>query len=843
MTAPEVLISNDLDRLYARLRQNFALLPQNPFLKCYVVVSDIHMKTVVQVELAKSSGVMFNQKIVTLEDDIPSDADAVHLFAVTTGKDDFFTKWPNAKVFFYMLSPCMHFFSDICSDREVKRLKKRLTEKQAKALQGYLLDRSKLLANHCILFRESISTIDEKLADFEEEYVVKKWVLDDPSLSNCIRHDVVKEVINSPRRCLDLIHNELLLLAPPQMACEPDSSFELHKAPTVQREVEVLYHYIQKIEPEVSGQIVVYAPDIELYRPYIKSLFTHSYQIIGTKENELLEPFLKICDLHYTPKRVIELFQNSSFMKKCGVDSSVLPLVAACLERFSKEEIVMSFITTSKGEIAIGSSDSEAIGKCLATRDMLYSDIQVLASEKLRSNLEWQKLFIAILERYFEPSSDFYLLKNALIKCSRRASEAIDMDKAIELFQEELCAMQLPALANASIIFTSIGALRSLPKDAVCFLGMNEEARIDSHLFIEAILTAKKFLHISYRSYSFKERSYLAPAKIVLDLLEVVKVPIIDHPLASSSEDVYFPVENSKNLLHISREVELPDIVYIHELTQAAKYPLKTYLQQHLGLYLQEHRRDAPATEFEVLDPKTFKPLQRQAFTLSKPRADALAAAEYKFLPPAVQRAACMLLDEEVSLFLDTAKELGLKNDAAITVELSVACKKMYEAMPNHYRIPAITVEIQGKPVTIAGTLTHIYPEGIVLFEKKTAGALYKAWPEILLLNMLKSHLPIESNVHFLKDGKKQAISLDNPLQLLQEYVSYAIECKSSPSCIYPDVVNELMQSKTCSAKLEKLFDPYLAFYLSRVEPQELEKVVEASMARAYSLFGVLHEL
>ncbi len=948
-------MSNSIEQLFVRLKEEIGSQLQNPFYTVEIIVPDAHVKTVVALELAKSRDVLFGVELTTLlelsqkvsgtsfldmviaatgvglngeaavklanelvlemwygcvkeaekppayhlakqrlslraiQQRIP---DQTHLFGVSAlcplVNDYLFERCSHADVIYYVLSACMHFWSDICSDQEAKRLTRRVNAKHAQALAGYLYDRSKLLANNGTRAREFMSYLEEKLSDFHEEYVIKNWVAKDVAYSESLRLEAVCRVIESQPTLLDVLQNDLLLMGRGDHKridfSKSDGSVELHKAPTAAREVEILYQYIQKLQPTLSGQIVVFAPDIEVYKPYIQSLFTHNTQIIAAKEGVILPLFLQIVQMPYKrmqAKKIFELFQCRPFRKKCGIEADDLSMLAACLELFDtsqeafKEQAILSWITSSKRLIELTTGDAEVIGKCLATLESLYGDITILTATKTKSLDEWVKLFLIILEKYFEPSLDdaeeFYAIKEALkIVCQNESAshlEAIDQEQALSIVKVAIDAAveKREHIALAPIVFASLGCVRILPREAVCFLGMNEGSfprassqwlrklgflhsakppytvsTIDRHLFIEALLTTTRMLYISYQSYSYEDRSFLEPAGIIEDILETLdlactignKMPsevlINDHPLESCSQEGLVPQIQVQTSVLKSVSSDFSEVIYTHELSQVARSPLKAYMQQGLGLYLREYKAKVRATEFEVLDPRTFGSMKKQTFTMAEDEARCYALQQYRFLPMALKVAACELFDDDIEALKKNAKILGVQIDASVDIELSLTSKSVEEVSPGIWKIPALTFVIDGKTVALAGRITGLYKEGVVVFDKKSKPALFKAWPEILLANVLAESFSIQPKVLFIKDAKEQSFAIEDPSKRLSEYIAYALDCRKMPSCLYPDWIDELSAEEAPSAKLTEpsdfiKSDPYLELYLSRASLGELK--------------------
>lgn len=917
---PNVFMSNSFDLLFERLKQNFSNMPSDPFYKKELIVSDIHSKTLLQLELAKALGVLFGLKVKTIQDVVGASyltiyAEAIeqseaaralyvnekacsgwyqterepeqdgvqelHLFCVSALSYElnnyFFAKSKTCTVYYYVLTPCMHFWSDVCSDQEAKKLTKHLPIKQKKALREYLDDRSSLLANNGTRSREFIAYLQERLDDYEELYSVKRWMVEDPFYSQYVRHDVVGAVADGPVSLFDSLHADLLFVAKqPRMFSQGDTSVEIHKAPTLLREVEALYQYIQKIASKVSSRIVVFAPDIERYRPYIKSLFANSAEIVPNIQHELMDSFLEIIGFVYTrlkPKKLFELFQNRSFRKKSGIDGDDLAVIAAVLDRFDlseeslKKEVVLSWIGHDENKLQLATSEFVALGHFLATVDRLYSHIKALSEEKTRPVKAWQKLFIEILECYFLPSDELYTIKKAFINAAKVNVPSINLEQAVALsraaYKELQEKRESPCLKP--IIFATLGDVRSLPCDAVCFLGMNEGAfprtstdlqrtlgflhgfkkphtvrAIDRHLVIEALLLAKSMLYISYQSYAFTERTLLEPATIVVEIMEALGTQVVpvEHTLESSQ------LALSSNVLPKGDAVlqEVPalhqEVITLRELARTAKYPIRAYMQEGLGLYLNEYKPKVARNEFEALTIKDVAIAKRQAFTLPPDRVADFVEQEYRQLPTSLKMAASSLLSTDLHAHSQNAKILGITQEEPYEIELTLAAKKPMQTGVRSWKIPPLSFDIDGKKLLLVGRLLHCYPEGLVTFETKTKAAVYAAWPEILLVNLLQDMLPIKPQLLFIREAKSEMVSVACPHEALKNYIAYVLEAKHKPSGLYPSVIDSLSFTKLADVK-----DPYLELYLSRTSAEELEEQAAVWKEQAALLFGGIHEL
>ena len=126
--------------------------------------------------------------------------------------------------------------------------------------------------------------------------------------------DLILTESKSPLSLLHALQADLLLMRNPQETPpfnfeRSDLSLQLHIAPCKRREVEILYHNLLRLmldNPSLCpGDVIVMAPQIEEYAPYIQSLFgtEHSqldFQILDLgmkRQSALLQGFLQLLEL------------------------------------------------------------------------------------------------------------------------------------------------------------------------------------------------------------------------------------------------------------------------------------------------------------------------------------------------------------------------------------------------------------------------------------------------------------------------------------------------------------------------------------------------------------------
>lgn len=275
---------------------------------------------------------------------------AVHLFAMS-----FIPKQTHLllkqlsqtlSVHYYLLSPCHVFWSDILSDKECRRLMVSWREKGAREAQQLALDeliyeRNALLANFGRVGREMAQQIEACGCATVENYVIQEAFTKIPQYAPLLTGDLSCNESNSLPTLLEALQTDLLLMRSPSrddlIHLSFDGSVQLHAAPTPWREVEALYDTLMRIleescakgVPVQPGEILVMAPDIASYEPYIHAVFGSPESCLDYKmmdvdlvsQNSLVQAFLSLLALPYgrwDAAVVLQLFSHPAFHKKQG---------------------------------------------------------------------------------------------------------------------------------------------------------------------------------------------------------------------------------------------------------------------------------------------------------------------------------------------------------------------------------------------------------------------------------------------------------------------------------------------------------------------------------------------
>ncbi|GAB4186885.1 MAG: exodeoxyribonuclease V subunit gamma [Simkaniaceae bacterium] len=224
---------------------------------------------------------------------------------------------------FYLFSPTPLYWGDLYSDfKNFKILrsyeKKHANPKQIQQLKEYLQKQNPLVANYAKLGQGPLNYF------VEADHAAQEYFHEDAGLS-----------------LLHRLQQHLLSLKDPvsegKETVPADKSIQLHKVPSKFREIEVLYHNLlgefyqnSSLEPK---KVLVMAPDISEYYPYIRFVFeTGEYALpyaIEDIEIEKESPYfqavkslLDLIDSHLEVEKVIKLLSTNLFQNKFQISES-----------------------------------------------------------------------------------------------------------------------------------------------------------------------------------------------------------------------------------------------------------------------------------------------------------------------------------------------------------------------------------------------------------------------------------------------------------------------------------------------------------------------------------------
>lgn len=271
---------------------------------------------------------------------------------------------------------------------------------------------------------------------------------------------------------------------------------------------------------------------------------------------------------------------------------------------------------------------------------------------------EWHTLVSDLLDDFFEPTGDEILEIEQLQKQLQQFTDMTELANydtpvSSQLFRYWLRSQlsQTNTAANflsGGVTFATLVPMRSIPFNTVCLIGMNDGAfprqdkpvsfdlmarfprqgdrsrRLDDrYLFLEAILSAREYLYVSYEGKSMKDNEDRPPSVVVSELIDYCRdvfdrVNFTDHPLQPFSpryfdgslvtyqrywfDAITVPSDYKgfRDTQLLSHEVQ--ENVNLTELQSFFKHTARYYLRSRLGVYLSDSEVDLRDVESFSLD-------------------------------------------------------------------------------------------------------------------------------------------------------------------------------------------------------------------------------------------------
>lgn len=452
---------------------------------------------------------------------------------------------------FYMLSPCQVFWSDILSRRESQKLqsywqKRGISPAQQIALAEYLRDCNPLLANFGRLGREMAQQLEESNALSNEDYVLPKSALKQPIYEELISDEILIDDTEKELTLLEGLQTDLALLRNPErsekvLLSKNDNSLQIHAATSRSREIQVLYDTLLGIidkhakedSPIYPGEIIVMAPNISEYAPFIRAVFKSSDSLIDAQimdlsapsQNPFIQGFLHLISLPLTRwdvSAILKLLDYSDFQRKQGFRNEDVGTVRDWIkasevrwgedashrdELLKRDHCLNGMVENSSigtWENAIGrlltglcmnqetallnpldqldATQGPLLGKWISILRSLRSDLQILNDNREMNLVEWSHYLRCLCETYFSAEDDglqqsLYNHFEAFCKVEGKLKEDRFPFSTIRFhLQASLnqCGTQQKEQSLNAIRFCSLLPMRAIPSKVIAMIGMED---------------------------------------------------------------------------------------------------------------------------------------------------------------------------------------------------------------------------------------------------------------------------------------------------------------------------------------------------------------------------------
>jgi exodeoxyribonuclease V gamma subunit len=493
------------------------------------------------------------------------------------------------EVHLFMLAPTSHYWGDVQSDREKARFLA-WCERNGKIGGGEHIE-----AGHPLL-----ASLGKVGRDFHD------------ALIDLAATDAPENFISSPgSSLLARLQNDILELRPhdeDRSFSPADESIRLHNCHSPTRELEVLHDQLlalfDKDRTLTPRDVLVTAPDIEIYAPFIDGVFgapesdavRFPYCIADRElrtESTVADAFLRameLVDSRLPATAVLALLDSPAVHTKFGFSESDLPLLrqwvvdsgirwgrdAAHREnlglpattehtwKFGMDRLVLGFALAGDGTQlfdgilpgrAVEGGLADSLGRFTTFTQTLFEKIADLREP--RSAVEWSKVLHSTLDALFESDHDFAEQWSdvattiaAIAEHSALAGHTIEVPFPVirDSMNDALSGSNRGSgFLRGGLTFCSLRPMRAIPHRVICMLGMNDGAfprqdrapafdltaahprpgdrstrDDDRYLFLEALLSTRERLIISWNGQSAQDNSPLPPSVIVSELLEAL---------------------------------------------------------------------------------------------------------------------------------------------------------------------------------------------------------------------------------------------------------------------------------------------------------------------------------
>lgn len=473
-----------------------------------------------------------------------------------------------------------------------------------------------------------------------------------------------------------------------------------------------------------------------------------------------------------------------------------------------------------------------------------------------------------------------------------------------------------------SVRFCSLLPMRAVPAKVVILMGMgdgefprreealslnllksNAEADyvpsqmdFDRYLFLEAMLSARKYFIMSYVSQSPGSSQQKLPSLLVSELLSYIEqayatgmIPIsqaclFNHSLFSYDKD-YFSADNrfksyskcgfraamaryhpEKIPAHsfipvFTKLPEVPlsnkDVVVLADLMAFSKSPLRVYFNKALDIYIEneEDRQIRKDEDFVLSRPATALILKTSAkHTIETMLRRAMNEGQLPGGP--FREAEKARLKKDIEKLKENLLLLGITIEKIFDIEFSERYASPLQTETG-WRLPPLEVFVPDMGIVrIVGHIETVSNEGLIAIAEDDVKEAIKIWPMWLVFCCLvQAHeLPIDRKLIFAK-GEKWSVKeeeFESPEKLLIHFLNYYFKGLQNPSPLMPECISPMLRGAvekvsdifqtTDDESFNQTYDAYLK-WIKRTSPLT---DMHASMANwqstAKTLFVDMHQ-
>lgn len=499
-------------------------------------------------------------------------------------------------VHLFCLSPTREYWADLRSLKEIGRL--HIDPETVEEREALYYDRGHPLLTSMGRVGRDFQTILEETVDYVEP-AGDLHVDPAPRSKAPLLARIQSDILNLVRRDNG---TEAALAGVPD-----DGSIAIHSCHSPMREVQVLRDQLLEIfesDPDIDPHdVIVMAPQIDDYAPYIESVFAATqkneaipYSISDRSarlEAVVVEAFLAVLSLaqsRVTLQEVLDLLsldpvherfgltpdetlQAQQWLRESGIRWGMdktqrraqgQPAFNENTWRFGLERLLLGYALPDEGKLLfngaspydkIEGNETETLGRTIEFCQQLFDGLRQLEQERPLS--EWgpllRKLLATLVAENAENTFQHQSVRTILQTLEEDAAaggfhEPVSLAVIRHLLDQRLARTPSErGFLSGGVTFCNFLPMRSIPFKVVCLLGMNDGVfprsqpktgfdlmqrnprrgdrsmrNDDRYLFLEALLSARARLVITYTGQSIKDNGIRPPSVVVSELIETI---------------------------------------------------------------------------------------------------------------------------------------------------------------------------------------------------------------------------------------------------------------------------------------------------------------------------------
>lgn len=626
----------------------------------------------------------------------------------------------------------------------------------------------------------------------------------------------------APKKKTLLAHVQKSLLHLTPLPNEIYGGIEVHAAPSKRREMEIVLERISQLRvPE--QEILVLAPDISEYAPYIHMVFGGrcDYTIYDlpldadSSVASCVRALLHIAQHKLAPASVASLLACTPFLQKFALEIADVEKIQMWTSTVQLpwsiffQQALTEILEASDSVFAI--EDLELLAQWREITALLEKFLTPLIENQTKSVKEWMVFLQEMITTlFFVDQEDEPLMR--YLRCAAKIEAGLFAWESIERVFTEMMHRKSGTFQTShlsSVRFASICPV--LAPSVVIVMGMEEGnfprkekksslafkdgayrptiSDEDRHLFLQLLFTTREKLIFTYCSIDADDGKDVPPSIVIAELLKILpQLSITKH-----SPRPYPQKRAKKDLPVIVPPEDLT--IDVRHLRLLARHPIEFYLQRALGLYFD---RTIPSlvSYFDLADAR------RASLKESASEIVQRMETQGKLPLPPLREVSARKVADEIESYHKVLRTWGI--DKIFSVDMREGCDEVIKKSSGEWIVPAL--EIEG--TKIVGKITDLTSKGLLFSGSHTYPDCLKAWPLLLVLH----HLPLDipKQLLFVYDGAQKMLTHPDPTSALQKYIAYYKQAMQKPSPFLPQIAKNILSEEKTKLGEDPVVDWFL---------------------------------